>query len=370
MHYQGKRHQKISEIHARKHSKKENFLQNTAGIIDKENTVTSKNGDINPGNPDFDRNNGFSSNHKLMTKSVVAPLRKSVDDSVLDRLHYRAEGEGASGSNNSSITESSTSSNTENHQNTKNTINQENLQNNQQNIHQKIIQNQQNNNQISNPDMEGHQNISFSPESNAGNVNFHEPPDPLPYYIKPFEKVLKKDHLYCPVCEVHVNSEAQMRQHRSSLRHMNLEKGLPVPPRVKDLELEKKLLAVREKIESESGKNDDDKLNGDKLSREKHESEKRDFETENSEKLGSEKSSEIRVSGNSSSIGLDDDLNLPKPMQYKCEVCNCILNSTIQLHQHLASSRHKSILEGKAPKPRWMPYHKYRKFKTIVCVSM
>lgn len=33
-----------------------------------------------------------------------------------------------------------------------------------------------------------------------------EPPDPLPPYIKPFEKVLKKDHLYCKVCEIYVNS--------------------------------------------------------------------------------------------------------------------------------------------------------------------
>lgn len=99
-----------------------------------------------------------------------------------------------------------------------------------------------------------------------------------------------------------------MRQHISSLRHQNLEKGLPVPPRVKDVD---PTIPPTDTTDPE------------------------------------ETSVQPR----------------PKPVQYKCEICNCILNSTIQLHQHLASSRHKAILEGKPPKPRWMPYHKYQASK-------
>ena len=311
MHYQGKRHQKISEIHARKQSRRNNATMQNSN--NNERSFTDRN---------FHQN---ANNNKLLTESgenisssSSLLLPPSQDSSAVPE---------ASGSNNNngSITESSTCSITDN-KNNQNELNELNPKS-------KTMEN----NNSSSQNIENTRSItpvssSDTTSSNTPPVNFHEPPDPLPYYIKQFEKVLKKDHLYCPVCEVHVNSEAQMRQHKSSLRHMNLEKGLPVPPRVKDLELEKKIQAAREKDEENNS-------------------------PENLEK-----------SSNSSTVESEEDklkeklLNMPKPMQYKCEVCNCVLNSTIQLHQHLASSRHKAILEGKPPKPRWMPYHKYRKF--------
>ena len=46
--------------------------------------------------------------------------------------------------------------------------------------------------------------------------------------------------------------------------------------------------------------------------------------------------------------------------QYKCELCNVTLNSEVQLLQHLRSQRHKATLEGKPPKPRWVPYERFR----------
>ena len=318
MHYQGKRHQKISEIHARKQSKREQqFLEK----MDKENSVK----------PDSNE----------LKRSSILP-QKTIGDARCNGLFHRTE---ASGSNNGSITESSTASNTDKaykHQNIYSSQNHP-LQTHTQPI-TKIttpIHNLQQYNQLkphvssksdtASVKSDSVQSSNMDLDEKSSSVNFHEPPDPLPYYIKPFEKVLKKDHLYCPVCDVHVNSEAQMKQHRSSLRHMNLEKGLPVPPRVKDLEMEKKIQALKEKASLDGS-------------------------------LENQDSAEPNDDKSSTGENCDIKIELPKPMQYKCEVCNCVLNSTIQLHQHLASSRHKAILEGKPPKPRWMPYHKYRKF--------
>lgn len=51
--------------------------------------------------------------------------------------------------------------------------------------------------------------------------------------------------------------------------------------------------------------------------------------------------------------------------QYKCELCNVTLNSEVQLLQHLRSQRHKATLEGKPPKPRWVPYERFREQQRI-----
>lgn len=51
--------------------------------------------------------------------------------------------------------------------------------------------------------------------------------------------------------------------------------------------------------------------------------------------------------------------------QYKCELCNVTLNSEVQLLQHLRSQRHKATLEGKPPKPRWVPYERFREQQRV-----
>jgi len=51
--------------------------------------------------------------------------------------------------------------------------------------------------------------------------------------------------------------------------------------------------------------------------------------------------------------------------QYKCELCHVTLNSEVQLLQHLRSQRHKATLEGKPPKPRWVPYERFREQQRI-----
>lgn len=57
-------------------------------------------------------------------------------------------------------------------------------------------------------------------------------PDPLPRYISRIEKpTVLKESLRCTVCDIYVNSENQMRQHVNSLRHKNIEKGIPTPPK-------------------------------------------------------------------------------------------------------------------------------------------
>ncbi|CAK8686206.1 unnamed protein product [Clavelina lepadiformis] len=59
-------------------------------------------------------------------------------------------------------------------------------------------------------------------------------PDPLPSYItrieKPPPRVLKES-LHCTTCDVYVNSDNQMKQHRNSLRHKNTLQGIPTPPK-------------------------------------------------------------------------------------------------------------------------------------------
>ena len=51
--------------------------------------------------------------------------------------------------------------------------------------------------------------------------------------------------------------------------------------------------------------------------------------------------------------------------QYKCELCNVTLNSEVQLLQHLRSQRHKATMEGKPPKPRWVPYERFREQQRV-----
>ncbi|XP_039255823.2 uncharacterized protein LOC120332610 isoform X1 [Styela clava] len=57
-------------------------------------------------------------------------------------------------------------------------------------------------------------------------------PDPLPSYIKRIERpAVLKESLRCNVCDIYVNSENQMKQHVNSLRHKNIEQGIPTPPK-------------------------------------------------------------------------------------------------------------------------------------------
>ena len=136
-----------------------------------------------------------------------------------------------------------------------------------------------------------------------------------------------------------------MRQHISALRHQNLEKGLPVPPRIKDGHPIKPAASLSPSSSASSGIGPSEKES-------EHQSKQAIAPSTDPEKdiIGPEKDP------------LDEE-DRPKPMLYRCEICNCVLNSAIQLHQHLASSRHKALLEGKPPKPRWMPYHKYQASK-------
>merc|ERR1712136_400841 len=42
---------------------------------------------------------------------------------------------------------------------------------------------------------------------------------------------VKKESLHCSMCDVYVNSDNQMKQHLSSLRHKNTVEGIPIPPK-------------------------------------------------------------------------------------------------------------------------------------------
>lgn len=59
----------------------------------------------------------------------------------------------------------------------------------------------------------------------------------LPEYISVFEKQYSQD-LHCSICDVYVNSEAQLKQHFMSLRHQNTVNGEPLPPKQQKADLD------------------------------------------------------------------------------------------------------------------------------------
>lgn len=175
-------------------------------------------------------------------------------------------------------------------------------------------------------------------------INYHLPPNPLPDYIKIHEKIFHKGHLYCHICDIYVNSQAQLNQHNKSIRHLNIEKGIAVPPRPKDI------LAAQQNVH-----------------RSKHSSGSHRIVLDKQASNKTDANDSLLTSGNltspSSSLVESSNHYHKQPIAYKCTLCNIILNSNVQLNQHLKSNRHLAILNGKQPKPRWMPYHKYQQEK-------
>ena len=210
-------------------------------------------------------------------------------------------------------------------------------------------------------------------------------PDPLPMFIEPYQKIFYKGNLYCHVCDIYVNSFAQLRQHNESLRHLNMVKGIPPPPKeekVKDKKQVSEKTDIDELIESSkdgvgnldvptsSGNLSSSSLNTSGLDDtcSSHSSSRCSFVNENTqnEEANTDKNSTRVISDSNpqppekKSLQNNPSEEQKKPAHYKCTLCNIVLNSNVQLNQHLKSNRHLALLQGRKPKPKWVPYHKYQ----------
>ncbi|XP_066498017.1 zinc finger protein 385D [Hoplias malabaricus] len=112
-----------------------------------------------------------------------------------------------------------------------------------------------------------------------------------------------RQHLYCPVCKVTVNSVNQLEAHNSGTKHKLMLDGQSVLPRRRG-----KMLSSRATCKS-------------------------------------------KRLANKGSMGVASK-------SFQCEVCEIHVNSETQLTQHMNSRRHKDRLAGKPPKPKYSPHSK------------
>ncbi|KAI4894998.1 hypothetical protein NFI96_032189 [Prochilodus magdalenae] len=112
-----------------------------------------------------------------------------------------------------------------------------------------------------------------------------------------------RQHLYCPVCKVTVNSVNQLEAHNSGTKHKLMLEGQSVLPRRRG-----KVLSSRATCKS-------------------------------------------KRLANKGSMGVANK-------SFQCEVCEIHVNSETQLTQHMNSRRHKDRLAGKPPKPKYSPHSK------------
>uniref|UniRef100_A0A8D0BRU2 Zinc finger protein 385C n=1 Tax=Salvator merianae TaxID=96440 RepID=A0A8D0BRU2_SALMN len=123
-----------------------------------------------------------------------------------------------------------------------------------------------------------------------------------------------KQHLYCPICKVTVNSASQLEAHNSGAKHKSMLEGQAILPR-----------RGRGKVLS-------------------------------------------RVGHKPKRIGSKGSLSIQNKA-FHCQVCEIFVNSETQLNQHMSSRRHKDRLAGKPPKPKYSPYSKLQK-NTALAVSI
>ena len=116
----------------------------------------------------------------------------------------------------------------------------------------------------------------------------------LPDFIKPYQNIFYKGNLYCHTCDVYVNSQAQLSSHNKTLKHLNLEKN----------DKNDKIL----KITPTSNKSPD--------------------------------RSKITI----------------KPEHFECTLCQVLLNSRVQMEQHLQSKRHRCLLFEISSRQNWVVY--------------
>ncbi|XP_035388897.1 zinc finger protein 385D isoform X2 [Electrophorus electricus] len=112
-----------------------------------------------------------------------------------------------------------------------------------------------------------------------------------------------KQHLYCPVCKVTVNSVTQLEAHNSGTKHKLIMEGQSILPRRRGKVLSSRAMCKSKRL------------------------------------------------ANKGSLGVASK-------NFQCEVCEIRVNSETQLNQHMNSRRHKDRLAGKTPKPKYSPHSK------------
>ncbi|XP_022528341.2 zinc finger protein 385C isoform X1 [Astyanax mexicanus] len=112
-----------------------------------------------------------------------------------------------------------------------------------------------------------------------------------------------RQHLYCPVCKVTVNSVTQLEAHNSGTKHKLMLEGQSVLPRRRGKALSSRATCKSKRLANKGS---------------------------------------MSVANKS----------------FQCEVCEIHVNSETQLNQHMNSRRHKDRLAGKPPKPKYSPHSK------------
>ncbi|XP_017576712.1 zinc finger protein 385D isoform X2 [Pygocentrus nattereri] len=146
---------------------------------------------------------------------------------------------------------------------------------------------------------------SDGPQDAASGPSETVPQRDVPAGEAPAEKEPRRNrqHLYCPVCKVTVNSVNQLEAHNSGTKHKLMLEGQSVLPRRRG-----KVLSSRATCKS-------------------------------------------KRLANKGSMGVANK-------SFHCEVCEIHVNSETQLNQHMNSRRHKDRLAGKPPKPKYSPHSK------------